>query len=155
MIQCCLQNKKYTIQVINSNDNNPIFANTNTLRVAVHEDVRFAVLGNASATDGDAGIFGKLTYEIASAVGPVPFKVDPLGMLYLEGVLDRESKSRYSFFVKVSDGGTPSRIALRAVEVIVADINDNAPMFHQNYSISISEASISGCTNHNSCCERC
>nr|QBA31124.1 protocadherin [Octopus vulgaris] len=52
--------------------------------------------------------------------------------------LDREVKDTYFVQVIAKDGGTPPKVGVLNIEIIVTDENDNAPIFAQNtYNISL------------------
>ena len=59
--------------------------------------------------------------------------------------LDYEIKIDFSFDVRATDGGSPSRSATRLVIVHVSDANDNAPVFSPSeYSGSVGEDGLAG-----------
>lgn len=64
---------------------------------------------------------------------PVKFGVPSLsytaGEIFTKVLLDRESKSSYEVTAEVHDQGTPPRFHRAIVKVVVADVNDNAPVF--------------------------
>ena len=61
-------------------------------------------------------------------------------LLKTKAELDRERIERYSLVITARDGGQPSLESTERVEIVVNDINDNAPFFHQpQYRISVDE----------------
>ncbi|XP_043115735.1 protocadherin-16 [Puntigrus tetrazona] len=60
--------------------------------------------------------------------------------LVVNAVLDRETRSSYTLLLEAFDGGSPKRTGQMILDVIVQDINDNAPVFNQSrYHAVISE----------------
>ncbi|XP_056330520.1 protocadherin-16 [Danio aesculapii] len=60
--------------------------------------------------------------------------------LVVNTVLDRETRSSYTLLLEAFDGGSPKRTGQMILDVIVQDINDNAPVFNQSrYHAMISE----------------
>ncbi|KTF84131.1 hypothetical protein cypCar_00009442 [Cyprinus carpio] len=60
--------------------------------------------------------------------------------LVVNTVLDRETRSSYTLLLEAFDGGSPKRTGQMILDVIVQDINDNAPVFNQSrYHAVISE----------------
>ncbi|VDL81819.1 unnamed protein product [Nippostrongylus brasiliensis] len=71
----------------------------------------------------------------------IKFAIDnKTGLITLAKQLDREERSSYVVMVTVSDGADPPLNTTTQLEIIVDDVNDNAPKFStQNYSVSIPE----------------
>lgn len=66
------------------------------------------------------------------------------GVLYLDlmvnAILDREKRSTYTLFLEAFDGGSPKKTDQMTLDIVVQDINDNAPVFNQSrYHAIISE----------------
>ncbi|KPP77161.1 protocadherin-16-like [Scleropages formosus] len=60
--------------------------------------------------------------------------------LVVNAILDREKRSSYTLLLEAFDGGSPKRIGQMILDVIVQDVNDNAPIFNQSrYHTIISE----------------
>ena len=58
---------------------------------------------------------------------------------FVQAVLDREEKSRYSLTVTARDNGRPRRLsASMPITVHVLDTNDNTPVFQTKVSICLS-----------------
>lgn len=74
------------------------------------------------------------------------FKIDPVtGNITTSRVLDRETQDRYSLMVRASDGGSPPRTSLIAVDIKVRDVNDNAPLIvGDNYTFTVNESDHQG-----------
>uniref|UniRef100_A0A0N5AHE5 Protocadherin Fat 4 n=1 Tax=Syphacia muris TaxID=451379 RepID=A0A0N5AHE5_9BILA len=90
-----------------------------------------------TAKDNDRAENARITYSIDST----DFVIDQYsGVISVGKPLDREVKSSYVLTINASDGGTPPLSATTTVEILLDDVNDNAPEFiSQNYTMSISE----------------
>lgn len=84
------------------------------------------------ALDPDQGDNGKVTYAIADETTWF-FKIDNLtGVISTSGPLDRERQNSYNFLVVATDGGkNDAKRTLIPVEINIADVNDNAPIFEE------------------------
>ncbi|XP_054378548.2 protocadherin-15 isoform X2 [Pongo abelii] len=85
-----------------------------------------AVLLNLQATDreGDA-----ITYAIENGDPQRVFNLsETTGILTLGKALDRESTDRYILIITASDG-RPDGTSTATVNIVVTDVNDNAPVF--------------------------
>jgi cadherin EGF LAG seven-pass G-type receptor 1 len=105
-----------------------------------------------TATDGDVGENARLTYVLAEGVededpdGPF-FAVNPAtGAVVTARKLDRETRTGFLLTVTARDNGSPPLSDATDVEILVADVNDNAPRFHQtsSYTAEVSESAEPG-----------
>ncbi|XP_070693511.1 protocadherin beta-15 [Pempheris klunzingeri] len=116
-----------------------------------------------SATDADEGVNGDVTYDfghvtedvkkifsidrksvnLKSVTNPIPENVSPgteVGIINVqdrdsERQLDRELVSDYNITISATDEGSPPLSSSKNVQLSVADINDNPPVFEeQSYS---------------------
>ncbi|XP_070693495.1 protocadherin beta-15-like [Pempheris klunzingeri] len=81
----------------------------------------------------------------------VPFKLVPSIKNYYSlvttGQLDRELVSDYNITISATDEGSPPLSSSKSVQLSVADINDNPPVFEeQSYSAYVSENNKAGST---------
>ncbi|XP_070693483.1 protocadherin gamma-A11-like [Pempheris klunzingeri] len=81
----------------------------------------------------------------------VPFKMVPSIKNYYSlvttGQLDRELVSDYNITISATDEGSPPLSSSKSVQLSVADINDNPPVFEeQSYSAYVSENNKAGST---------
>ncbi|CAJ1058694.1 protocadherin beta-15-like [Xyrichtys novacula] len=81
----------------------------------------------------------------------VPFKLVPSIKNYYSlvstGQLDRELVSDYNITISATDEGSPPLSSSKTVQLSVADINDNPPVFEeQSYSAYVSENNKAGST---------
>ncbi|VDM53258.1 unnamed protein product [Angiostrongylus costaricensis] len=99
--------------------------------------IKLEVSATDQAKDSDRGVNAHLTYSIDSDVFLVNNKT---GLVTLKEPLDREMKSSYLVTVTVSDAAVPPLNSTMHLEIIVDDVNDNAPKFSKgNYTVSIPE----------------
>uniref|UniRef100_A0A5F9DQ49 FAT atypical cadherin 2 n=1 Tax=Oryctolagus cuniculus TaxID=9986 RepID=A0A5F9DQ49_RABIT len=119
------------IDIVDCNNHAPVF-NRSSYEGTLDENVPpgTSILA-VTATDGDRGENGFVTYSIAGPKG-VPFSINPyLGIISTSKPMDYELMRRmYTFRVRASDWGSPFR---REKEVSVSlrlqNLNDNQPMF--------------------------
>lgn len=130
------------------NDNVPTFAR-NFYNTSIKENTPAGTCFlEVSATDGDRGSFGAISYTLASGTGgvtPPHFSVHKeSGQLCTSATVDRDQgPDRFDLVVTATDGGGLSSAA--RVRVWVEDINDNRPSFYPVlYSVSLSAHSAPG-----------
>lgn len=125
-----------TINVIDANDNAPVFS-LEPQQLQILENVTVGtVLGRCLATDQDSGTYGQVVYSLEKLVpkGNI-FSVDPLTCTIATiAKIDREEMSRnyYKLVVKATDKAMPSSLAMSAtkeIKVFIQDVNDNRPRF--------------------------
>ena len=130
-----------TVQVVNENDNTPVFSQ-NSYSFSIAENSNNSTLvGMTPATDADSGVFGDLTYSIASDPNNILiYPVTTSSNLFTVRTLDRETRSSYSVSVQVQDGGSPPLYNTVFVSINVLDVNDNTPTFdNDSVEVMISE----------------
>ena len=114
----------------------------NNYTKTIPEDTKAdAVLGNVFATDSDCG-GGKLSYSIVGGdTQPATFAMNSTtGTLVLKREIDYEKMKRFQLTIKVEDSGTPTKSAPDQVTIIIADVNDNAPLFGKSvYEVYLDE----------------
>uniref|UniRef100_A0A914UTL0 Uncharacterized protein n=1 Tax=Plectus sambesii TaxID=2011161 RepID=A0A914UTL0_9BILA len=109
-----------------------------TVNVAENEAIGFTVAA-LKASDDDMGDNAHLHYELTGGDGK--FVIDAqTGVVTVADVLDRETAVSYSLTITARDRGSQPLSASTTIEVILDDVNDNAPIFlRPNYTSSISE----------------
>ncbi|XP_077448676.1 protocadherin-16-like isoform X2 [Stigmatopora argus] len=137
-----------TILVEDVNDNAPAFTqDLYQVNLPEHAPSGSAVV-TVTATDGDSGENGRIAYSVMSSTQE-GFYIDPHnGTLFINhrAEFDPERPS-VNVVVEARDGGSPPRTALATVQVQIADVNDNAPIFHQSeYRTMVSEDTVPGVT---------
>ncbi|XP_049833037.1 protocadherin-like wing polarity protein stan isoform X1 [Schistocerca gregaria] len=124
------------VNVTDANNYAPVFENA-PYSASVFED---APLGTTvlviSATDGDVGQNAQITYTLGTLderQSTQEFAINPqTGAIVTTALLDREKVSGYLLTVTAKDGGVPPLSDTTDVEITVADVNDNAPVFRKS-----------------------
>uniref|UniRef100_A0A3B4YN16 Cadherin domain-containing protein n=1 Tax=Seriola lalandi dorsalis TaxID=1841481 RepID=A0A3B4YN16_SERLL len=139
-----------TIEVLDVNDHPPVFKKSDIMldiSESANVGARF-VLDNAE--DLDVGVNGLQNYVLTSNDNFVLKQhVNPDGSKYAEMVLqkqlDREEVPSLSLKLIAVDGGNPQRSGTVNIDIIVLDVNDNAPIFNQSvYKATVIENAAEG-----------
>lgn len=137
-----------TIKVNDINDHAPTFPRKRaTFKIPEQTAIgtRFSL---EPAMDADQGQFATQGYLIKDGNVGQAFALETRkgssAVLYLDlvvnAILDREKRSTYTLSLEAFDGGSPKRTDQMTLDIIVQDINDNAPVFNQSrYHAIISE----------------
>ena len=136
-------NMTLTVLVLNRNDNPPVFTKNVYLSYVMENQAIGNNVLNVTATDKDRD---QVTYSLKKTDDNV-FGVWPnSGMIYIMGVLDRETTSTYTLLVVAKDNGKPEQLTATAtIQIVVTDVNDNAPVFFNDiYMFSIIEGNYAG-----------
>ncbi|XP_039976651.1 protocadherin beta-16 [Xiphias gladius] len=128
---------KLIIDVTDVNDNKPVIE-IKSASANVAEDAKpGTMVALINIYDLDTGSSGRVTCTISD---DVPFKfvseVKNYYMLVTDGILDRELQTEYNITVTATDAGSPSLSSLKALTIVVNDINDNPPTFTQSEYIA-------------------
>ncbi|CDW51826.1 Laminin G 2 and EGF and Cadherin and Laminin EGF domain containing protein [Trichuris trichiura] len=96
------------------------------------------------AVDMDDGENAKLNYTMDTS--SEYFSTDPeTGVISLIHPLDRENNSKFDLKISATDNGSPPLSCQIEVEIMIDDVNDNAPRFVDSvYRVSISEDTPGG-----------
>ncbi|XP_041959519.1 protein dachsous-like [Alosa sapidissima] len=132
------------IQVLDVNDNEPVFSQTQYYLTASELDEPGTLLATLIATDKDVGTNAEFTYRIAKvepSLESTPFTLDPVtGALTLARRLDYGDGTRYTLAVEAVDKGTPTMTGNATVTVQVEDVNNNPPEFsRERYDVAVPE----------------
>ncbi|XP_050411818.1 protocadherin Fat 4 [Patella vulgata] len=118
------------INVIPVNEFTPVI-NVPDDGISIKEDTEpGTILFNFTATDGDAGFDGEVTFSIVDPLQP--FTIEPItGVFRIGSSLDREDKPRWEIIVIARDN--PENLLFQksvttTVTVILEDVNDNNPI---------------------------
>ncbi|KAL3879153.1 hypothetical protein ACJMK2_031462 [Sinanodonta woodiana] len=135
-----------SIEIEDMNDNSPRFPKQN-IDLELSE---FATVGSSvpllGAVDIDSGQFSIKKYYIIP--GDSPFDIyfqnyvdgTSLAKLVVRQELDRETVDLYRLTVVAEDGGMPPFSSILTVNIIITDVNDNAPQFSKStYNITVNE----------------
>ncbi|XDV31847.1 hypothetical protein PO909_002796 [Leuciscus waleckii] len=124
---------KVRVILEDANDNAPLFAQQ-SYEVFVNESVAVGTtVVVVTASDGDHGENGYITYSMASLT-PLPFSVQQFtGAVTTTQELDFESSlESFSFVIRASDWGSPYRRESEVnVTVHLENVNDNKPLFEK------------------------
>ena len=133
------------INVIDVNDNAPIFEE-DPIKLSVQENTPVGTsLYTFAATDSDSGPNGSVTYSIMSTGSPGSemFSIDPRsGQLTVNKTVDYEKIQTTSFIVMAEDQcpDLTSRLSSSiTVLVTIEDENDNKPRINSSMVINVSE----------------
>lgn len=122
-----LASTRVTVHLEDANDNSPQFNQTTyNLNVAENSKVGFKIT-NLTATDKDAGDYGKLSYMIKGFGSDYFYTDSKTGGVYVKRNLDYEKQKSYSLTLVATDGGNRETNANLFINVV--DLNDNNPMF--------------------------
>nr|CAD7592898.1 unnamed protein product [Timema genevievae] len=137
------------VNVSDANNFAPVFENA-PYSASVFED---APVGTTvlvvGATDSDVGQNAQITYSLGTMddKSTTPeFTINPqTGAILTTKKLDRETVGGYLLTITAKDGGIPPLSDTTDVEITVADVNDNAPVFKKlSYLSSIPEDALVG-----------
>ncbi len=136
-----------TIDVLDANDNHPIFVYPTPENITVDENTAMGTpVGVLNATDADSTSNAQLEY-----VGVYPTGI--LAVNKTTGVLtiaslayfDYEKTQTVELIVVVKDLGMPHLTATKTINLAITNINDNTPYFLNSfYNISLSEVTPVG-----------
>ncbi|XP_077190373.1 cadherin EGF LAG seven-pass G-type receptor 2 isoform X2 [Paroedura picta] len=135
-----------TIQVLDINDNAPIFVST-PFQSTVLENVPvgYSVI-HIQAIDADSGENARLEYALVDTSSDFPFTINNnTGWIVVASELDREAVDFYNFGVEARDHGIPPMTSSASVSITVLDVNDNNPEFTQKeYAVRLNEDAAVG-----------
>lgn len=130
------------VTITDVNDNGPVCERSQYVEMVPENTEIDSYLLKIAANDPDEGPNGQLHYNLSldsadydfdkesTNSSNLPFKIDPReGILRVASLLDREEKSRYLLRVTVHDNLERDRTCSSTVEIIISDVNDNAPVF--------------------------
>ncbi|XP_069892316.1 protocadherin beta-12-like isoform X2 [Dipodomys merriami] len=133
------------LQVTDINDHSPIFLEKEMILKIPENSPVGSVFLLESAKDLDVGINAVKSYKISpNSHFHVNMRVNPDNRKYPELVMDKaldyEEQPELSLILTALDGGSPPRSGTALVQVMVLDINDNAPKFAQSlYEVQVPE----------------
>ena len=136
------------VEVLDVNDHSPTFYEQQLPRHVMENAEVGSQLVVATVHDGDIGVNDLDLYETTtdcSGFDPRPTARRLAGgevelRLRLERRLDRETQNRCALVVWAVDGGSPAKTGSTRVDIIIDDVNDNAPIFDaDSYEVWIPE----------------
>ncbi|XP_037657139.1 protocadherin beta-13-like [Choloepus didactylus] len=126
-------------QVTDVNDNAPEVT-MSAFTSPIPENSPETVVAVFSVSDLDSEESGKISCSIQDNLPFLLKSVENFYMLLTNRPLDRESRSNYNITITVTDLGTPRLKTEHNITVLVADVNDNAPIFTQtSYTLFVRE----------------
>ncbi|XP_075129872.1 protocadherin gamma-B2-like [Leptodactylus fuscus] len=141
---------KVSIQIIDVNDNPPEIKVTSRTTEIPEDSPPGTVVALINVHDLDTGDNGEVFCHILEKV---PFQLVSSSPNYykLETTdnMDRERKSEYQITITAVDKGNPQLSANKTIQLLISDVNDNAPIFEkQSYIIYIPENNQAGLSIH-------
>ena len=136
-----------TVNILDVNDNAPIFNQTNCYSTAVVESTPVgSSLATVFASDLDTEANKQITYSLLQDSACSNFVVNSTnGVITLLTQLDYESRSEHYCIITAFDAGVPSLSSKTCVKFTVLNINDNKPIFNPaQYNITILENKLVG-----------
>uniref|UniRef100_A0A671K679 Protocadherin-16 n=1 Tax=Sinocyclocheilus anshuiensis TaxID=1608454 RepID=A0A671K679_9TELE len=136
----------FQVQVTDVNDNPPVF-DQNIYEESIPEDVREGTaLFRVKATDRDLGGNSGIIYSIMQPEQGQLLNIDATsGLITTAAGLDHERETELRFLVVAIDGGSPSLSSTATVTIHVVDVNDNKPIFKQQfYNVTVKEHTAVG-----------
>ncbi|XP_029968973.1 protocadherin gamma-A11-like [Salarias fasciatus] len=136
------------IDITDVNDNAPAIS-LKSLSNPLPENTKPGTeVGIINVQDRDSESNGQVRCSLQQGV---PFKLVPSIKNYYSlvstGQLDREVVSNYNITITATDEGSPPLSSSKSVQLSVADINDNPPVFEEeSYSAYVSENNKAGST---------
>ena len=126
------------VELINENDNDPTF-NRSLYTFSMEEHSADGTLvGQVFVSDADGG-------PVSLTVLDAPFIIDSDGMLFTNQsaqLFDYDTRMKhYNFSVMATDDDNRTNMVM--VVVSLTDINDNAPVFSQNYNTTLAAGNYS------------
>ncbi|KAM9497112.1 protocadherin alpha-8-like [Clarias gariepinus] len=150
VIENPLEMHQITVEIIDVNDNAPTFTdnvyNLETLETAM-TGTRYQLEG---AHDPDIGSNALQSYKLTQNQF-FRLETDDFGdggkvpVLVLQRILDRENSARHALILTAVDGGKPQKTGTLTINVVVSDVNDNAPNCgKQKYNVTVKEDAPNG-----------
>uniref|UniRef100_A0A8C5M9E0 Cadherin domain-containing protein n=1 Tax=Leptobrachium leishanense TaxID=445787 RepID=A0A8C5M9E0_9ANUR len=146
------QHKELQIDITCKDNGSPALSSNTTLVIHIVDQndntpqILYPLRENGDSTmDPDIGINSVQTYKLSGNQHfTLSEKTSTDGStfpeLVLEKPLDRETKNTHELILTAMDGGNPIRTGTALLRIVIADVNDNFPMFSQDiYKVSISE----------------
>uniref|UniRef100_A0A2I3H1V3 Cadherin EGF LAG seven-pass G-type receptor 3 n=1 Tax=Nomascus leucogenys TaxID=61853 RepID=A0A2I3H1V3_NOMLE len=116
------------INITDANTHRPVFQSAH-YSVSVNEDRRVgSTIVVISASDDDVGENARITYLLEDNLPQFRIDADS-GAITLQAPLDYEDQVTYTLAITARDNGIPQKADTTYVEVMVNDVNDNAPQF--------------------------
>lgn len=122
------------ITITDINDNAPVF-DLEYQNVSIKEDAPMGTsIAKFHATDADNDGNSKISYSIEHSTNRHrQFVIGVDGTVTIQRPLDRELVQRHILHILAKDDGAPPKTSTATLTVNVLDVNDNAPVFKEDY----------------------
>ncbi|KAH9502649.1 hypothetical protein Btru_074016 [Bulinus truncatus] len=129
------------ITVEDFNDNAPLFKDTHISRTIEENTEPGFTVASFVANDSDSGINALFSYLIdRESDKRREFIINPeTGEVKTRKKLDREVDSKMTILIKAVDKGDPRQTGTATLQVTVSDVNDNFPIFKEDYRPIVQE----------------
>ncbi|XP_055891438.1 neural-cadherin-like [Biomphalaria glabrata] len=129
------------IWVEDFNDNAPMFKDSHISRSIEENAEPGDVVATFVATDSDSGINALFSYLIdRESDQRREFIINPeTGEVKTRKKLDREVDSKMTILIKAVDKGDPKQTGTATLQITVSDVNDNFPIFREDYRPIVKE----------------
>uniref|UniRef100_A0A8C5J6A8 Cadherin domain-containing protein n=1 Tax=Junco hyemalis TaxID=40217 RepID=A0A8C5J6A8_JUNHY len=127
------------VNVTDANTHRPVFQSSHyTININEDRPVGTTVVV-ISATDEDTGENARITYLMEDSIPQFSIAADT-GAVTTQMELDYEDQVSYTLAITARDNGIPQKSDTTYLEILVSDVNDNAPQFlRHSYQGSIYE----------------
>ncbi|NXX45357.1 CELR2 protein, partial [Tricholaema leucomelas] len=127
------------VNVTDANTHRPVFQSSHyTVNVNEDRPVGTTVVV-ISATDEDTGENARITYLMEDSIPQFRIAAET-GAVTTQMELDYEDQVSYTLAITARDNGIPQKSDTTYLEILVSDVNDNAPQFlHDSYQGSVYE----------------
>lgn len=144
--------RTYTVNLVDVNDNSPVFNQTVYNTFVAENSPRNTVILNIQAEDADSGNNAVVRYSITgNAAAKSKFAMHEVhGSITVQGDLDYEARDMYTLTVMAynpSASGNPVMKNVAEVRVYVTGVNEFYPRFQQReYRVHVSESAMMNTT---------
>ncbi|XP_069753843.1 protocadherin gamma-C5-like [Narcine bancroftii] len=134
------------VKIIDVNDNAPEIKVTSTTCKIMETVLPGTLITLVNVIDRDSGENGQINCEVS---GSIPFKLQTSSSNHYELItseeLDRESVPEYEVVLVAWDFGSPSLSTNKTIQIVITDVNDNAPLFSEpSYNMYLTENNAPG-----------
>ncbi|XP_068133863.1 protocadherin gamma-B1-like isoform X45 [Hyperolius riggenbachi] len=141
---------KVLIQVMDINDNAPEIIITSLSNTIPEDSPSGTIIALINVHDLDSGENGDVNCEISETL---PFQLIYSSTNYYKLVtstnIDREKMHLYNITITAADNGFPQLFTNKSIQLIISDVNDNAPVFDKvNYVVYVPENNPQGTSIH-------
>ncbi|XP_066574333.1 protocadherin Fat 1a isoform X3 [Amia ocellicauda] len=135
------------VAVIGANFHNPSFGQLDYVVELAENSPVGQLVAETKVSDEDSGTYGQVTYYIVNDFAKDKFSVNEEGQIFTLESLDRENTIEKVIAINLmaKDGG--GKVGFCTINVILTDINDNAPQFRASeYRVNVASDVPKGTT---------